>query len=81
MTQLTIRSHSLEIEAKLKALAAERGWSLNQAANYLLLKGANPLDEAPSPGIGSQLDEFTGSWSEEEALAFDERVAELSRKG
>ena len=76
MTQFTIRNHSKDLEARLKELAKERGWSLNQAANYLLRKGAGLLDEPSAPGTGNRLDDFIGSWSEAEARAFDQRVAD-----
>jgi len=76
MTQLTIRNHSKELEVRLKELAKERGCSLNQAANYLLCKGAGLLDEPPTPGIGNRLDDFIGSWSETEAQALDQRIAD-----
>jgi len=75
MTQLTIRSHSKELDAKLKEIAGERGWSLNHTANYLLQKGAGLLDSPATTGVSDQLDAFIGSWSKEEADAFDQRVA------
>ena len=78
MTQLTIRSDSAELEARLKELARDRGWSLNQAANYLLRKGAGLLDEPTPTGIGDQLNEFIGSWPETEAGAFDRRIADTA---
>lgn len=81
MTQLTIRSRSKALEAKLKELARERGCSLNQAANYLLCKGAGLLDEPPAPGIGDQLNEFIGSWTKAEAEALDRRIAETTETG
>lgn len=74
MTQLTIRNRSRKLDDALKQLAAERDWSINQAANYLLMKGAGLLDEKKSRGIGTALDEFAGSWSDEDAKAFNERV-------
>ncbi|HIG29951.1 MAG TPA: hypothetical protein EYQ50_20010 [Verrucomicrobiales bacterium] len=76
MNQLTIRCNSDELDAALRKIAADRNWSLNQAANYLLLKGAGLLDNSPPPGIGNALDEFIGSWPESEAKAFDQRIAD-----
>ena len=67
MTQLTIRIPSQELDQKLRMLAAERGWSLNQAGNYLMQKGAGLLADSNNGRIGNQLDEFIGSWSSEEA--------------
>ena len=79
MSQLTIRTNSKALEAKLKELASERSCSLNQAANFLLRKGAGLLDPPQNTGVGNQLDAFIGSWSEEEANALDERVAEVRK--
>ena len=76
MNQLTIRNRSIELDNALKKLAAERAWSINQAANHLLMKGAGLLDEIKPKGIGTTLDEFAGSWSDEDAEAFNERVKE-----
>lgn len=76
MNQLTIRNRSIELDAALKRLAQERHWSINQAANYYLMKGAGLLDENPSTGIGAALDKFIGSWSDQEAEEFTRRVKE-----
>ena len=76
MTQLTIRNRSDELTDALKKMAKERRWSINQAANYFLMKGAGLLNEENSRGIGTALDKFAGSWSDEEAKAFNERVKE-----
>ena len=76
MNQLTIRNRSTELDNALKKLATERDWSINQTANYLLMKGAGLLGEVKSHGLGSTLDEFAGSWSDEDAKKFRERVKE-----
>lgn len=70
MTQLTIRIPSEALEKSLRSLAKERGWSLNQASNYLMLKGAGLLAEKKDDRIGNQLDAFIGSWSDDEAEEF-----------
>lgn len=70
MTQLTIRIPSEALEKRLRSLAKERGWSLNQASNYLMLKGAGLLSEKKDDRIGNQLDAFIGSWSDDEAEEF-----------
>ena len=40
------------------------------------MKGAGLLGEVKSHGLGSTLDEFAGSWSDEDAKTFRERVKE-----
>ncbi|MCB1128084.1 MAG: hypothetical protein KDM81_16445 [Verrucomicrobiae bacterium] len=64
------------MDSRLRELANKRGWSLNQAANYLLHKGAGLADETPTTGVGDRLDAFIGCWSEAEAEDLDRRVAD-----
>jgi len=74
MTQMTIRNFPSAVELKIRELARERGWSLNRAVIHLLRQATGVEDGACGRGVGSALDEFVGSWSEEEAQAVDRRV-------
>lgn len=76
MSQLTIRSLPETLEARVRELAAERGWSLNQAVIHLLKKGAGLEDSPHDRTIGDRLKEFERSWSEQEAKNFDRRTRE-----
>ena len=80
MTKLTIRNQSKDLDAALRRPARERSWSLNQAANYLLMKGAGLLDDPTPAGIGNALDDFIGSWSEAEADAASQRINDASEQ-
>ena len=73
MKQLTVRGFDDELAEAIRQLARRDGTSLNQAALKLLRRGAGLPDGQGGDGrnIGSALDDLFGSWSPEEAEAFD----------
>lgn len=75
MKQMTIRSFDPELEKAIEEMSRKRQWSANQVAIYLMRKGLGLTTEAEPQPIGNQLDAFWGTWTEEEARRFDERVA------
>ncbi len=77
--QLTIRFDD-ELAHEIEERARREGLSRNKVVLRLLRKGAG-LEERPEGEdvIGSSLDWFVGSWSEEQARAFDEAVADFER--
>ena len=71
MNQLTIRGFGDDLQHEIEALARERGISLNRAAVLLIRRGAGLDDDrAHAKGIGDSLDEFIGSWTEEDEAEF-----------
>lgn len=81
MKQLTIRGLDDELADHVRRLAAEEGISLNQAVLRLLRKGAG-LDGGSRHHrdvIGSELDPFIGTWSEDEELRVMDAVADFER--
>lgn len=78
--QLTIR-YDDDIAREIEDLARREGLSRNQAVLRLLRKGAGIEEgrEGEEDVIGSSLDWFVGSWSEEQAREFDEAVADFER--
>ena len=77
--QLTIRFDD-GLAREIEEVARRERVSRNQAVLRLLRKGVG-LDEPPEEkeAIGSSLDWFIGSWTEEEAREFDEAVADFER--
>jgi hypothetical protein len=73
VTQLTVRGFDPALERRLRELAEREGLSLSQAAVKLMRRGAG-LEAAASDVVGDSLDWLFGSWSEEDASAFDEAV-------
>lgn len=61
-----------ELAASIRRLAEREGISLSQAALRLLRKGAGLTDRAGGQNsIGSSLDDLFGTWSREDAEAFN----------
>lgn len=82
MNQLTIRGFGPDLERRIRELAEREGLSLNQAAIRLLQMGAGlTRDEstARDTRIGSTLDRFFGTWSDEDARAFAEATRDFER--
>ena len=80
MNQLTIRALDEELEAVLRQTADEHHTSLNKAALMLLRRGAGlESGQRERNLVGDRLDRYIGSWSPEEAKAFEEAVEPLGR--
>ena len=72
MKQLTVRGFDDDLERIIRQLARREGISLNQAALKLLRRGAGlPGGQGDGRTIGDGLDDLFGSWSQDEADAFD----------
>lgn len=67
MKQLTLRGFDDELALRVQEIAEEQHISLNKAV-LRLLRIATGLDKMAKPPnrIGDRLDEFIGSWSDEE---------------
>ena len=79
VNQLTVRGFDDELSDRLRGLARREGISLNQAALRLLRKGAGLTGGGGgSRGkVGTSLDDFIGSWTAEEADAFDAAIEDF----
>ena len=74
--QLTVRFSDDELERRIRALARAEGISANQAAVRILKRGVGlGPGQQVEPGIGDRLDHLAGTWSEADALEFDEAVS------
>lgn len=73
--QLTLRGLDQRLQREIRALAKRERISLNKAAVRLLERGAGlgPSDQADR--IGSSLDHLIGTWTVEEAEAFQKSIA------
>ncbi len=72
MKTVTIRNPPPEIVRAIRRRANEQRSSLNKAAISLLAERAGPKKERVLHG---DLDELAGSWTEQEAAAFDKTLA------
>lgn len=79
---ITIRNMPRELEQRIETMAREEGASLAQTVIQLLLRatGLKPADPTGSrPRRHHDLDELAGTWSEDEAAAF-ERALDAQRR-
>lgn len=80
MNQLTIRGFDEDLDRYIRALARSEGISLNQAALRLLRKASGLGAAVGGRGaVGDALDEFFGTWSDEEAGEFMDVVRDFDR--
>jgi len=80
--QLTVRGVDASLERGLRAEAKRRGLSLNRTALQLLrqaLGGDSRARSEPKLGRHTDLDHLAGTWSEEEAAAFDAALVDRRR--
>ena len=71
MNQMTLRKIPEELERQLRRVAKERGQSLNKTAIELMMEALGLKKE---PERKRDLSQLAGSWSQEEADAFDRNV-------
>jgi hypothetical protein len=80
MTQLTLRGFDEELERRVRRLAARERISLNKAALKLMRQGAGLSNSAKvGKAIGTQLDDFIGSWDREQWRELEEATAVFER--
>ncbi|MFQ5740907.1 MAG: hypothetical protein ACE5JX_18040 [Acidobacteriota bacterium] len=80
MKQLTVRGFDRELERRIRRLARQENISLNKAVLRLLRRGAGLADKGQSSReIGSSLDHLAGTWTAEQAKAFDEVQQDFER--
>ena len=78
VTQITIHGLDDELEEVIRKLAKRDGTSLNHAACELLRIGAGLVKPTwERPNVGSSLDQYIGSWTNDEADEFDAVVREF----
>lgn len=75
-TQLTIRGVDERLRQALELEAQSRGISLNRAVLVLLRRAIGLGEAAGPPLVYADLDPLAGTWTDEEADAFDRRIAE-----
>ena len=78
--QMTIRSNDKELEKRLEQLARKEGISINKAVLKLLRRGVGMNEKTDQENrIGSALDSFIGTWTDEEADELLKAVEDLEK--
>ncbi len=79
MTQLTVRGFDKPLEQRIRQHARRKGVSLNKAALDLLRRGAGLAPDSHGDTVGDSLDRFAGTWTREQARAFERAVSVMDR--
>lgn len=80
MDQLTVRGFDKALAQRIRAVAKERGVSLNQAAVLLLRQGAGLTGGARRSGkVTQSLSKLIGAWSKAEFEDFEQALQPLER--
>jgi hypothetical protein len=80
MKTITLRKMPIELERRVESKARELGLSLNKTVIHLLEDHLMPEKARPLGGKRhDDLDHLAGSWTPEEAAAFDQALAEQRR--
>lgn len=82
MKRLTLRGIDKELERKIRGLARKDGISLSEAALRLIREGdrTSRWDEEADV-VGSSLDRFFGTWTDEECREFMTALKDLDSFG
>jgi hypothetical protein len=78
MTAITLRNIPPKLQEAIRRRAGADGLSLNKTVLRMLEEAAGQRATA-RPELHYDLDHLAGTWSEEEAEAFDEALAEQRR--
>ena len=78
--QITIRNNDKELEKRLEKLAREEGLSINKVVLKLLRRGTGMKEKSGQENrIGSALDSFIGTWTDEEAEELLKAIEDLEK--
>jgi len=73
-----LRDIDERVAERVKEMARQRGWPLNEVILHLL-KQALGLVEPEPPAVPGDIARLTGSWGDEEARAFEAAVNAFAR--
>lgn len=77
MADFLLRDIDERVAERVKELARQKGWPLNDVFLHLL-KQALGMAEPEPPPVPGDIARLSGAWNDEEARAFQEAMAALS---
>lgn len=73
MADFLVRDIDERVANRLKELARQKGWPLNDVILHLLKQALGLVDPEPPP-VPGDIARLRGTWDEDEARAFDEAL-------
>jgi hypothetical protein len=77
MADFLLRDIDERVAERIKELARQKGWPLNDVILHLLKQALGLVDPEPAP-VPGDIARLSGAWNEEEARAFQEAMAAMS---
>ena len=77
MADFLLRDIDERVAERIKEIARQKGWPLNDVI-LLLIKQALGLAEPEPPPVPGDIARLTGAWNDDESRAFQEAMAALN---
>ena len=77
MADFLLRDIDERVAERIKEMARQRGWPLNDVILYLLKQSLGFTDPEPAP-VPGDIARLLGSWDDAETRAFDEAMSAFS---
>lgn len=77
MADFLLRDIDERVAERIKEMARQKGWPLNDVI-LMLIKQALGLAEPEPPPVPGDIARLTGSWNDDEARAFQEAMSAMS---
>lgn len=77
MAAFLVRDIDERVAARLKELARQKGWPLNDVILHLLRQALGLVEPEPPP-VPGDIARLRGTWNDEEARAFEEAMRAIN---
>jgi len=77
MADFLLRDIDDRVAERIKEIARQKGWPLNDVMLLLLKQALGIIDPEPAP-VPGDIARLTGAWNDDEARAFQEAMAAMS---
>jgi hypothetical protein len=79
MPDLLVKDIDTDIAERIKRIARDRGWPINDVVLHLLRQALGL--EVPEPPLPGDIAKLTGTWEDEESRALAEAIEALRKLG
>ena len=77
MADFLLRDIDERVAERIKEIARQKGWPLNDVMLLLLKQALGLIEPEPAP-VPGDIARLTGAWNDDEARAFQEAMAAMS---
>ncbi len=77
MADFLLRDIDERVAERIKEIARQKGWPLNDVMLMLLKQALGIIEPEPAP-VPGDIARLTGAWNDDEARAFEEAMAAMS---